>query len=226
MVIKYELNDNHMFYANYSEGTLPGGFNPEVADKLTTPDQISTFNADTPGIGETFQEETLKNYEAGWKYSSDDGRVAMNIALFHMERSDQIYSGFGVIPADINCAGDSGDGTPVTETCTVAFSGNGTSSDIDGFEVDLSYMMLDNLRLQAALGYTKAEISDFPETGDCGDYNDVFGPGLSSLVNKRHDIPSGLVPLSQHTISTRLLVAPTREASSSIPVLIMMRLQT
>ena len=179
VVIKYELNDNHMFYANYSEGTLPGGFNPEVADKLTTPDQISTFNADTPGIGETYQEETLKNYEAGWKYSSDDGRVAMNIALFHMERSDQIYSGFGVIPADINCAGDSGDGTPVTETCTVAFSGNGTSSDIDGFEVDLSYMMLDNLRLQAALGYTKAEISDFPESGDCGDYNDVFGPGLS-----------------------------------------------
>ena len=55
VVIKYELNDNHMFYANYSEGTLPGGFNPEVADKLTTADQISTFNADTPGIGETYQ---------------------------------------------------------------------------------------------------------------------------------------------------------------------------
>ena len=182
VVVKYELNDNHMFYANYSEGTLPGGFNPEVASKLTTPEQIAVFNADTPGIGETFGEETLKNYEAGWKYASDSGRLAMNLAIFHMERSDQVYSGFGVIPADVTCSGDSdGDGIPNTETCTVAFSGNGTSSDIDGFEIDMNYRVWDNLLLQAAVGYTKAEISDFPENGDCGDYNDVFGPGLSCV---------------------------------------------
>ena len=193
VVIKYELNDNHMFYANYSEGTLPGGFNPEVASKLTTPEQIATFNADTPGIGETFEEETLTNYEAGWKYASDDGRLAMNLAIFHMERSDQVYSGFGVIPADVTCSGDSdGDGVPNTETCTVAFSGNGTSSDIDGFEIDLSYQMFDSLSLQAGLGYTKAEISDFPENGDCGDYNDVFGPGLSCVGQQAARYPEWL----------------------------------
>ena len=180
VVLKYQLNDNHMLYANYSEGTLPGGFNPEVASKLTTPEQISTFNADTPGIGETYDEETLKNYEAGWKYSSNDGRLAMNLAVFHMERTDQVYSGFGVIPADVSCSGDTdGDGIPNTETCTVAFSGNGTSSDIDGLEIDFNYRALDSLLLQAAVGYTKAEISDFPANGDCGDFNDVFGPGLS-----------------------------------------------
>jgi iron complex outermembrane receptor protein len=180
VVLKYQLNDNHMLYANYSEGTLPGGFNPEVASKLTTPEQIATFNADTPGIGETYEEETLKNYEAGWKYSSNDGRLAMNLAVFHMERSDQVYSGFGVIPADVSCSGDNdGDGIPNTETCTVAFSGNGTSSDIDGLEIDFNYRALDSLLLQAAVGYTKAEISDFPANGDCGDFNDVFGPGLS-----------------------------------------------
>ena len=193
VVIKYELNDNHMFYVNYSEGTLPGGFNPEVASKLTTPEQIATFNADTPGIGETFEEETLTNYEAGWKYASDDGRLAMNLAIFHMERSDQVYSGFGVIPADVTCSGDSdGDGVPNTETCTVAFSGNGTSSDIDGFEIDLSYQMFDSLSLQAGLGYTKAEISDFPENGDCGDYNDVFGPGLSCVGQQAARYPEWL----------------------------------
>lgn len=180
VVLKYQLNDNHMLYANYSEGTLPGGFNPEVASKLTTPEQIATFNADTPGIGETYEEETLKNYEAGWKYSSNDGRLAMNLAVFHMERADQVYSGFGVIPADVSCSGDTdGDGVPNTETCTVAFSGNGTSSDIDGLEIDFNYRALDSLLLQAAVGYTKAEISDFPANGDCGDFNDVFGPGLS-----------------------------------------------
>jgi outer membrane receptor protein involved in Fe transport len=97
-----------------------------------------------------------------------------------MERSDQIYSGFGVIPSDITCSGDDdGDGVPNTETCTVAFSGNGTSSDIDGFELDMAWAATPNLTLQGGLAYTKARISDFPETGDCGDYNDVFGAGLS-----------------------------------------------
>ncbi|KRP25921.1 MAG: hypothetical protein ABS22_05175 [SAR92 bacterium BACL16 MAG-120322-bin99] len=180
VVVKYQMSDSSMVYFNFSEGTLPGGFNPEVADKLTTPEQISAFNSDTPGISATFGEETLKNFELGWKKSSDDGRLVMNLAYFHMERSDQVYSGFGVIPSDVTCGGDTdGDGVPNTETCTVSFSGNGTSSDIDGFEAELSYQVNDNLNIQAGLGYTKAEISDFPEGGDCGDYNDVFGPGLS-----------------------------------------------
>ena len=180
LVLKYDMSDTVMMYFNYSEGTLPGGFNPEVASKLTTPEQISTFNSDTPGISETFGEETLKNFELGWKMASEDGSFSANAAIYHMERSDQIYSGFGVIPSDITCSGDDdGDGVPNTETCTVAFSGNGTSSDIDGFELDMAWAATPNLTLQGGLAYTKARISDFPETGDCGDYNDVFGAGLS-----------------------------------------------
>ncbi len=60
--------------------------------------------------------------EFGWKKTSDDGRFAMTLAMFSMERTDQVYSGFGVIPADLNC-----DPTGNVPTCTVAFSGNGTS---------------------------------------------------------------------------------------------------
>ena len=179
LVLKYDISDTTMMYLNYSEGTLPGGFNPEVASKLTTPEQISTFNSDTPGIAETYGEETLKNFELGWKMSSEDGSFSANAAIYHMERSDQIYSGFGVIPADANCSGVNEDGSFITETCTVAFSGNGTSSDIDGFELDMAWAATPNLTLQGGLAYTKARISDFPETGDCGDYNDVFGAGLS-----------------------------------------------
>ena len=79
-----------------------------------------------------------------------------------------------MIPSDITCSGDDdGDGVPNTETCTVAFSGNGTSSDIDGFELDMAWAASPNLTLQGGFAYTNARISDFPETGDCGDYNDV-----------------------------------------------------
>ena len=130
-----------MIYVSYSEGTLPGGFNPEVAAKLNTPEQIATFNADVPGIGETYGEEELTNMEFGWKKTSDDGRFAMTLAMFSMERTDQVYSGFGVIPADLNC-----DPTGNVPTCTVAFSGNGTSSDIEGLEFDCQLQHLHVLR--------------------------------------------------------------------------------
>ena len=72
IVLKYDVSDTVMMYFNYSEGTLPGGFNPEVASKLTTAEQIATFNSDTPGITETFGEETLKNFELGWKMASEE----------------------------------------------------------------------------------------------------------------------------------------------------------
>ena len=57
-------------------------------------------------------------------------RFAYDTSMFSMERKDQVYSGFGVIPADLNC-----DPTGNVPTCTVAFSGNGTTSDIEGLGV-------------------------------------------------------------------------------------------
>ncbi|HJM71487.1 MAG TPA: TonB-dependent receptor [Gammaproteobacteria bacterium] len=170
LVLKNDLSDNSMIYVSYSEGTLPGGFNPEVAAKLNTAEQIATFTADVPGIGETYGEEELTNMEFGWKKTSDDGRFAMTLAMFSMERSDQVYSGFGVIPADLNC-----DPTGNVPTCTVAFSGNGTSSDIEGLEFDFTYAYSENTTFQGGLGYTRAKIASFPAGADCGDYDDVFG---------------------------------------------------
>jgi len=170
LVLKNDLSDNSMIYVSYSEGTLPGGFNPEVAAKLNTAEQIATFTADVPGIGETYGEEELTNMEFGWKRTSDDGRFAMTLAMFSMERSDQVYSGFGVIPADLNC-----DPTGNVPTCTVAFSGNGTSSDIEGLEFDFTWAASENTTVQGGVGYTSAKIASFPAGADCGDYDDVFG---------------------------------------------------
>ena len=176
IVLKNQREDGSMMYLSYSEGTLPGGFNPEVPEKLQTQAQKDTFAADVPGIGATYGEEELTNMEFGWKGTSDDGRYAYSLSIYQMERKDQIYSGFGVIPADVLCSGDTdGDGVPNTDTCTVAFSGNGTTSDIKGFEYDMSWAASETTTIQAGLGYTNAKIDSFPAGADCGDYDDVFG---------------------------------------------------
>jgi iron complex outermembrane receptor protein len=169
--IKNQLSDDAMTYFTYSEGNLPGGFNPEVASKLRNAGQVTEFETQNPGIGQTFNEESLTNYEFGYKKTALDGRLAYNVALFHMERTDQVYSGFGTITADGICNA----GSETVPTCTVAFSGNGQSSDIDGFELDVTYLVSENLELRTSLAYVDASISKFPDGAGCGDVQVVFG---------------------------------------------------
>ena len=168
---KNQLSSNAMAYLTYSEGNLPGGFNPEVATKLRNAGQIAEFQAQNPGIFENYGEESLKNYELGYKKTALDGRLAYNIALFSMERTDQVYSGFGQITADGICNAGSED----VVVCTVNFSGNGQSSDINGFELDGTYLVSENLEIKTSLAYVDATISQFPDGAGCGDIQAVFG---------------------------------------------------
>jgi len=95
VLLQYQPTDNTTVYANYSEGNLSGGFNPEISELDAT--QLTELNARVPGTGLTFGEETLTNYEIGWKQSLFDGAAAFNLAAFFMNRKDQIFSGFELI---------------------------------------------------------------------------------------------------------------------------------
>ena len=169
--IKNQFSDNAIGYFTYSEGNLPGGFNEEVASKLRNSGQEAEFAAQNPGVYDTYGEESLTNYEFGYKKIALGGKLAYNIALFMMDRTDQVYSGFGQITADGICNAGSED----VVVCTVAFSGNGQSSDIKGFELDGTYLVSDNFKLKTSLAYVKAEISKFPDGAGCGDIQAVFG---------------------------------------------------
>jgi len=89
VLLQYQPTNNTTVYANYSEGNLSGGFNPEISELDAT--QLTELNARVPGTGLTFGEETLTNYEIGWKQSLFDGAAAFNLAAFFMNRKDQIF---------------------------------------------------------------------------------------------------------------------------------------
>jgi len=165
-LVQYQPNEDTLFYASYSVGNLPGGFNPEVADLDTQ--QLAEFQALVPGAGIAFGEETLTNLEFGWKQSLFDGRLAFNLAAFYMEREDQIFSGFELVS----------DTTPNAPNPfrTVAFTDNGATTDIKGFELDGTWNATNTLSFQGSIGYTDAEIDSFPAGANAGDFTAVFGP--------------------------------------------------
>ncbi len=163
--VRWEPSDSTTLYATYSEGNLPGGFNPEVASLDAV--QLADLNSKISGVGVTFAEESLLNHEFGWKQELFDGRVAFNSAAFYMKRQDEIFSGFELVV----------DTTPgaANPLRTVAFTNNGASTEIYGVEIDGTALLTDNLSLEASFAYVDAEIASFPAGTTSGDFTDIFG---------------------------------------------------
>ena len=72
--VRYQPNDNLMYYASYSEGFKSGGFFARQA------------NYD---IYAGYEPEYVKNYEFGWKSTLQDGRAIFNGAIFKSEYDDK-----------------------------------------------------------------------------------------------------------------------------------------
>ncbi len=71
----FEINDNVMIYATYSEGYRAGGVN----------------RARVPGIP-GYEEDFTENYELGWKTTLWDGRIRFNGAVYQIDWDDFQYS--------------------------------------------------------------------------------------------------------------------------------------
>ena len=163
--LRYEPGDNTTLYATYSEGNLPGGFNPEVGELTST--QFTQLQTLAPDAGITFGEETLKNYELGWKQSIGEGRAGFNLAAFYMQRGDEIFRTIEVV--------DAIPGSP-NPTRTVSFNSNGATTDIKGMEIDGYLDLSDSFTLQGSFAYVDAKIDSFPDGAGSGDFGDIFGP--------------------------------------------------
>jgi len=71
---RYQMNDNVMLYASYSEGFKSGGFFARQANYLIDP---------------SYDPEYVENYEFGWKTTLLDGRMILNGAFFRSDYTDK-----------------------------------------------------------------------------------------------------------------------------------------
>jgi iron complex outermembrane recepter protein len=143
LTMTYRAQENATFYAKVSKGFKSGGMNGRANGALE------------PII---YDPETLWSYEAGGKFSLDEGRLTVNSAVFfnqykdfqaRVARGDTLTPQFGVI--------------------------NAGALDQLGAELEIFYRPVRALQLQAQLGWLDAT------------YGEFFDPRFAPITDPRND---------------------------------------
>jgi len=134
--LQYKFNKDIQFYVLYSEGNNPGGFQP-----------ITPAQAAAAGVDYAYKEEKLKNYEGGIKSKWLDDRLIVDLAVFHMDFTNEQLSQTKPVP-----------GTP---TGFASIYLPGIASKVDGFELEADGIISHDLQVRATIGYGKAVYESF-----------------------------------------------------------------
>lgn len=155
--VAYDLSDDSMIYATYSEGYRNGGVNdvPEC-----TPEQINSgMQALCALPDEVFIDpDQIDNYELGYKGLLLDGSLQITAALFYIEWIDlqvDTVTTFGNLP----------------------IIGNGSEAESKGLELQGFWALTPNLEAAFSYAYTNAElVEDAPGLVD--DFTALSGARL------------------------------------------------
>jgi iron complex outermembrane receptor protein len=132
--VAYKVNDRLNVYAKYSEGFKSGGFQGEAS---------TMAEAVIP-----FEPEKQKTFEIGAKFTSDDGRLQLNAAVFHNDIDNMQVSRF--VPPGSSAIRNAGKATT------------------KGVELEAVWVPTDALRLQGSYGYLDGKYDEFMEPAAAG----------------------------------------------------------
>lgn len=128
--ISYKLSRKAMVYADWSQGFRPGGSNSGLpADCYAS------------GVTQTYDADTLNNYELGWKTTSLGHRLLWNGAAYYMD-----WKNLQALIYDASVCPSS------------SYNINVGEAHIYGAESNIDFMINENWSLEASLDYTDARI--------------------------------------------------------------------
>jgi outer membrane receptor protein involved in Fe transport len=132
---RYKFNDHSMVYLRYATGYRPGGPNAVANDPLTG----------LPLADPTYQSDSIKSYEAGYKASTADRRFSIDANIYHIDWNNlQIIATRNAVGVVANVQG----------------------AKVDGAEITLTARPATGLTLVAALGVNNARLAaDTPDLG-------------------------------------------------------------
>jgi len=136
--VDWQMSDDIMLYASYSEGFKSGGFDMRG-------------NASTnPNVADGYDPEIVETWEAGIKSQFLDNRVRMNFTLFDMDYKDMQLTVQTAQPA------------PVFFSSDVVNAG---TAEINGAEIEVIGQLTERLNLNLAAGYMNAELVEVISAG-------------------------------------------------------------
>jgi len=139
--VEYQLSDDLMYYASFTDGFKSGGFNMRA-----------DLGAD-PEAHKPYDPEIVKTSEIGFKSEWLDNSLRVNATYFYSDYSDMQVTVQRALTAD----------TFVTRVL------NAGEAEIQGFEFESIYAATNNLTLNLTVGYIDAKFVEFidvdPSTG-------------------------------------------------------------
>ena len=130
--LSWDLSDDVMLYGQFSDGFRNGGF------PARTPPGSSLAFEDV-----LYEPEFVDTIEFGVKATMLAGNLRTNVAIFRSDYTDQQINATAVDPVSNG---------------TVATIANLGESEISGIELEASYLVNDNFRVDASVGYLDAKL--------------------------------------------------------------------
>ncbi len=176
LTLEYDLADQYLVYAGVSRGYRANGVNATIL--------ANTETIDDPDLAtrlQTFDEEFLLNYEAGFKGQFLDDRLGARLAVFYMDREDQQVRGSLVVPRE--------DGS----SQFIDYVDNAAEGNNYGMELELDWQATDRLGLYASLGLLQTEFENYINADgvDLSGREQAQAPAYQYALGGRLDIGRG-----------------------------------
>ena len=130
--VAWTPTQDSLFYATYSEGFRPGGFNRRGGPGSADPEVIVPFGYTT---------DTVENLELGWKISLLDNRLRWNGTFYSVDWSDVQLT--------------------VTDftVSNLTFTTNLGEAEVTGIDSDIAFAATDNFTLYASFAWNDTEMT-------------------------------------------------------------------
>ena len=133
--VSYRTLDDKLFYATYSEGYRPGGWNRGGG--------LASRNPAFPGVETIYTTDDVKNFEFGWKTSFLNNSLRFNGNVYYIDWTDIQVKRFD--PQNVSI---------------LTFIENSADAEIKGIEADMTWQATDELTLFGAFSYNDTEVSE------------------------------------------------------------------
>ena len=168
VILSAQPQDGMTVYASFSQGALPG-LRQAFFDNRT-PEQIAEVEAQVGEITDQLPQEVVSNYEVGLKQNW--GNAFVSVTGYFMDWQDMKAGTLVLFTSEI-------DGRPLVGSVFVP-----GDSEIKGVEFEGGWTPIDQLTLNAIVGFNEAKYTDFL----AGSYNAAFNlPSTGSGVSYKAD---------------------------------------
>ncbi|MFV0478044.1 MAG: TonB-dependent receptor [Parahaliea sp.] len=179
LVLKYQLAEQYMFYGGISRGYRANGINAGILASMNIIDDPAVL--DQMRKVQTYDEESLLNYEAGFKGQFFDNSVSIRLALFYMDRKDQQVKGSLVVQR------------PDESYTFFDHTNNAADGSNYGLELEVDWLVSEHLSLYTHLGLLEAEFDDYhiADGSDLSGRDQAQAPHYQYAMGGRYGFGSG-----------------------------------